>query len=55
MGTSSGWKSLLSGDTYDITEVCDGYQMWSMGYYQWLWDEHDSWYFPEQDPNAIKV
>jgi hypothetical protein len=53
MGTSSGWRSLLRG--YDITEVCDGYQMWSMGYYEWLWDEHDSWYFLEQDPNAIKV
>jgi hypothetical protein len=53
------WVQALAGNHcswgYDITEVCDGYRVWSMAYDQWLWNKNDGWYFPEQDPNAIKV
>ena len=49
------WLEIIAQWGYDIAEVCDGYLLWSMGYYHWLWAEHDGWYFPEQDPNAIKV
>ena len=49
------WLKIVVRWGYDITEVYVGYQVWSMAYYQWLWDEHDGWYFPEQDPNSIKV
>ena len=49
------WLKIVAQRGYEITEVYDGCQLWSMTYYRWLWNEHDSWYFPEQDPNAIKV
>ena len=49
------WLEVVAQWGYDITEVCDSYLVWSMGNYQWLWHEHDSWYFPEQGSNAIKV
>lgn len=49
------WLKVVAQWGYDITEICDGHQVWSMAYYQWLWNDHDGWYLPEQDPNAIKV
>jgi hypothetical protein len=49
------WLKVVAQWGYDIMEVYDGYQVWSIAYYQWLWDEHSGWYLPEQGPKAIKV